>query len=209
MFAREAGCHYHAAKLTTRNAVRAVKRAQKLKVRVTAEVCTHHLALTDEVVRRAYDTNYKVFPPFRTADDVAWLKRGLRDGIITCISSGHRPVPPQDKELEFGRAPFGAVALETTLAVVLTHVVNTGDLPLIDALAKLTINPATIMRLNHKKGAIKPGNDGDLCLFDPKATWEVTPSSLTSHTKNSPFLGTKLTGKPRFTITRGRVFELA
>jgi dihydroorotase len=209
MFAREAGCHYHAAKLTTRNAVRAVKRAQKLKVRVTAEVCAHHLALTDEVVRKAYDTNFKVFPPFRTADDIAWLKRGLRDGIIACISSGHRPVPPQEKELEFGRAPFGAVGLETTLAVVLTHVVNTGDLPLIDALAKMTINPATIMRLQHKKGAITPGFDGDLCLFDPKATWEVTPDSLLSHTKNSPFLTAKLTGKPKLTITRGRVFDVA
>jgi dihydroorotase len=208
MFAREAGCHYHAAKLTTRNAVRAVKRAQKLKVRVTAEVCAHHLALTDEVVRKGYDTNFKVFPPFRTQDDINWLKRGLRDGIITCISSGHRPVPPQDKELEFGRAPFGAVGLETALAVVLTYVVNSGDLPLIDALGKLTANPAAIMRLNHKKGAIKPGYDGDLCLFDPKATWEVTPASLHSHTKNSPFLGARLSGKPKFTITRGKVFEL-
>jgi dihydroorotase len=208
MFAREAGCHYHAAKLTTRNAVRAVKRAQKLKVRVTAEVCAHHLALTDEVVRKAYDTNFKVFPPFRTSDDIAWLKRGLREGIIGCISSGHRPVPPQEKELEFGRAPFGAVGLETALAVVLTHVVETGDLSLSAALACMTVNPAKVMRLGHKKGAIKEGYDGDLCLFDPKQKWEVTPQALTSHTKNSPFIGAKLTGKPKATITRGKVFSL-
>jgi len=206
MFAREAGCHYHAAKLTTRNAVRAVKRAQKLKVKVTAEVCAHHLAFTDEVVRRAYDTNFKVFPPFRTADDIAWLKRGVRDGVITCIASGHKPVPPQEKELEFGRAPFGAVALETTLACVITHLVNTGDLPLIDALKTMTVNPATVLRLHHKKGAIKPGFDGDLCVFDPASAWKVTPESLTSHTKNSPFLGATLTGKTRFTVTRGKVF---
>lgn len=209
MFAREAGCHYHAAKLTTRNAVRAVKRAQKLKVRVTAEVCAHHLAFTDEVVRKSYDTDYKVFPPFRTADDVAWLKRGLVEGVITCISSGHRPVPPQEKELEFGRAPFGAVGLETALGVVLTHLVNTGELKLIDALEKLTINPARVLRLDHKKGAITPGFDGDLCLFDPKLQWEVTPGALTSHTKNSPFLGSKLTGRAKAVITRGRVFDLS
>ncbi|MBZ0137013.1 MAG: dihydroorotase [Planctomycetes bacterium] len=209
MFAREAGCHFHAAKLTTRNAVRAVKRAQKLKVRVTAEVCAHHLAFTDEVVRRQYDTNFKVFPPFRTADDVAWLKRGLTEGVIDCISSGHRPVPPQEKELEFGRAPFGAVGLETTLGVVLTRLVATGDLPLMDALAKLTVNPARVLRLDHRKGSIAPGLDGDLCLFDPKLEWEVTPDALTSHTKNSPFLGSKLTGRARFVVTRGRVFELS
>ncbi|MCB9893024.1 MAG: dihydroorotase [Planctomycetes bacterium] len=208
MFAREAGCHYHAPKLTTRNAVRAVKRAQKLKVRVTSEVCAHHLAFTDEVVRRAYDTNFKVFPPFRSADDVAWLKRGLKEGVITCISSGHHPVAPQEKELEFGRAPFGAVGLETALSVVITKLVNTGDLTLIEALEKLTVNPAGVLRLQHKKAAIAAGFDGDLCLFDPKAEWEVTPDALMSRTKNSPFLGATLTGKVRFTVTRGRVIEL-
>lgn len=208
MFAREAGCHYHAAKLTTRNAVRAVKRARKLKVKVTAEVCAHHLAFTDEVVRRAYDTNFKVFPPFRTAGDIAWLKRGLIEGVIDCISSGHRPVPPQEKELEFGRAPFGVVGLETTLAAVITHLVETGDLTLPEALAKLTINPARVMRLHHRKGAITEGFDGDLCVFDAKAQWEVTPETLTSARKNSPFIGQTLMGKAKFTITRGKVFAL-
>jgi dihydroorotase len=208
MFARESGCHYHAAKLTTRNAVRAVKRAQKLKVNVTAEVCAHHLAFTDEVVRREYDTNFKVFPPFRTPDDIQWLKRGLKEGVISCISSGHRPVPPQDKQLEFGLAPFGAVGLETTLGAVLTHLVETGELSLSDAIAKLTINPAGVLRLHGRKGALTPGFDGDVCIFDPKKEWEVTESELASHAKNSPFLGSKLKGRARYVVTRGRVFDL-
>ena len=208
MFAREAGCHYHAAKLTTRNAVRAVKRARKLKVNVTAEVCAHHVVFTDEVVRRAYDTNFKVFPPFRVADDVAWLKRGLKEGVIDCISTGHHPVAPQEKELEFGRAPFGAVGLETTLSVVLTHLVNSGDLSLMEALAKLTVNPAKVLRLHDRKGAITNGHDGDLCVFDPKAEWEITPDTLTSTKTNSPFLGMTLTGKAKFVVTRGKVFTL-
>lgn len=207
MFARETGCSYHAAKLTTRNAVRAVKRARKLRVRVTAEVCAHHLAFTDEVVRRAYDTNFKVFPPFRTADDIRWLKKGLVEGVIDCIVSGHRPVPPQEKELEFGRAPFGAVGLETTLAVAITHLVETGELTLAQVIEKLTINPARVLRLDHRKGAIKPGLDGDLCVFDPKHQWEVTRASLSSRAKNSPFMGVTLTGRAKFTITRGKVFE--
>ncbi|MEZ5991542.1 MAG: dihydroorotase [Planctomycetota bacterium] len=209
MFAREAGCHYHAALLSTRNAVRAVKRAQKLGVSVTSEVCAHHLAFTDDVVRRAYDTHYKVFPPFRRSEDIAWLKRGLRENVISCITSGHRPVPPQEKELEFGRAPFGAVGLETTLGATITHIVNTGELSLSAALAKLTLNPARVLRLHDRKGAIAEGLDGDLCVFDPAHEWAVTPEALSSHSKNSPFIGTKLQGRAKFVVTRGRVFDLA
>ncbi|MCC6463858.1 MAG: dihydroorotase [Planctomycetes bacterium] len=208
MFARETGCHYHAALLTTRNGVRAVKRAQRLGVRVTAEAGALHLAFTDAEVRKAYDTNFKLFPPLRTRDDVEWLKRGLREGVITCISSSHRGVAPQDKELEFGTAPFGAVSLETTLGVVLTHLVRTGDLSLVDAIGRLTIHPARVLRLDSRKGAIQPGHDGDLCLFDPLDEWEVTPAALTSFKKNTPLLGQRLKGRARQVVTRGRVFDL-
>ncbi|MCL4731338.1 MAG: dihydroorotase, partial [Planctomycetes bacterium] len=205
MFARETGCHYHAALLTTRNAVRAVKRARKLGVRVTGETCAHYLALTDAEVRKAYDTNLKVFPPLRTADDIAWLKRGLAEGVIDCISSGHRGVAPQDKELEFGAAPFGAVGLETTLGVALTHLVGTGTLSLSQALAKLTINPARVLRLHTRKGSLTPGSDADVALIDPGHTWTVAPDSLFSLRKNSPLLGARLTGRARAVIARGRL----
>ena len=208
MFARETGAHYHAALLTTRNAVRVVKRARRLGVRVTGETCAHYLACTDEAVRENYDTHFKVFPPLRTAEDIGWLKRGLREGIVDCISSGHRPVPPQQKELEFGHAPFGALGLETTLAVVLTHLVQTGDLSLSKAIAAMTINPARILRLNDRKGALTEGFDGDVCLIDTKKRWMVEPDTLVSHCKNSPFLGVTLTGRARYTIVRGRVFDL-
>lgn len=207
MFARETGCHYHAALLTTRNAVRAVKRARKLGVRVTGETCAHHLALTDDVVRKVYDTNLKVFPPLRTKDDIAWLKRGLREGVIDCISSGHRGVAPQDKELEFGAAPFGAIGLETALALVLTHLVQSGDLSLSAAIAKLTINPAKVLRLDGRKGTLTPGHDADITLIDAKEAWTVTPEALFSQRKNSPLIGMNLTGRTRATIVRGRVFE--
>jgi dihydroorotase len=208
MFARETGCHFHAGKLTTRNAVRAVKRAKKLGVRVTAEVAAHHLAFTDASVRKRYDTNFKVFPPFRTQDDIEWLKRGLAEGVIDCVVSAHLPVPPQEKELEFGAAPFGAVGLETTLSAAWTHLVATGVLSPAQLVAKLTINPARVLRLDSRKGALTPGHDADVCLFDPKANWTVTPSALFSRAKNSPFLGVELNGVVKATIARGRVFEL-
>lgn len=208
MFARETGCQYHAALLTTRNAVRAVKRAKKLGVRVSGEVCAHHLALTDENVRRSYDTSFKVFPPLRAADDIAWLKRGLREGVIDCISSGHRAVAPQDKELEFGSAPFGAVGLETTLGIVLTHLVNTGDLPLAQAIAALSLHPARVLRLHACKGALSPGFDADITLIDPRDEWTVSEQTLQSRRKNTPLLGAKLQGRARAVITRGKLHEL-
>ncbi len=117
-------------------------------------------------------------------------------------------MPPQEKELEFGRAPFGAVGLETTLGAVITHLVGTGELSLSAAIEKLTINPAKVLRLHNRKGAITPGFDGELCVFDPKLEWEITPGSLMSRSKNSPFLGKALTGRARFAVTRGRVFDL-
>jgi dihydroorotase len=208
MFARETGCHYHAGKLTTRNAVRAVKRAKKLGVRVTAEIAAHHLAFTDAAVRKRYDTNFKVFPPFRTQDDIEWLKRGLAEGVIDCVVSAHLPVPPQEKEMEFGAAPFGAVGLETTLSAAWTHLVATGVLSPAQLVAKLTINPARVLRLDSRKGALTPGHDADVCLFDPKANWTVMPDALFSRAKNSPFLGAELSGVVKATIARGRVFEL-
>jgi dihydroorotase len=208
MFARETGCHYHAGKLSTRNAVRAVKRAKKLRVRVTAEVAAHHLVFIDAVVRRRYDANFKVFPPFRTADDIGWLKRGLVEGVIDCIVSAHRPVPPQEKDLEFGVAPFGAVGLETALSAAWTHLVASGVLTPSQLVAKMTINPARVLRLEARKGALSPGNDADVCLFDPRARRTVTPDALFSRAKNSPFIGTELTGAVRATVARGKVFEL-
>ena len=208
MFARETGCHYHAALLSTRNAVRAVKRARRLGVRVTGEVCAHHLALTDAEVRKAYDTNLKVFPPLRTREDVAWLRRGLAEGVIDCISSGHRGVAPQDKELEFGTAPFGALGLETALAVTLTHLVQAGVLGLSQAIAKLTCNPARVLRLQARKGSLTAGADADVALIDPKHEWTVSAGSLFSLRKNSPLLGLKLQGRVRSVIARGRLHEL-
>ncbi len=209
MFARDAGAHFHAANLTSRNAVRAVKRARKMGVRVTAETSPHYLCLTDAEVRKQYDTNYKVFPPLRTKEDIGWLKRGLREGVIDCIASGHQPVAPEAKELEFGRAPFGIIGLETALTLALRALVETDELPLARVIAAMTINPARVLRLQKNKGHLGVGADGDICMFDPKYKWTVDPSLLVSRCKNTPFAGMELVGKPRYTIARGRMFDLA
>lgn len=207
MFAREAGAHYHAANVTTRNAVRAIKRARRLGVRVTAETCPHYLCLTDAEVRKGYDTRFKVFPPLRSQEDIGWLKRGLREGAIDCIASGHQPVSPELKELEFGRAPFGVVGLETALPLALRALEGAVDVTRV--VAAMTIHPARVLRLHGRKGALAPGMDGDVCLYDPKYKWTVDASTLVSRCKNTPVEGMELVGKPRYTIARGRLFDLA
>jgi dihydroorotase len=207
MFARETGCHYHAPTLSTRNAVRAVKRAKRMGVRVTAEVAAHHLVFDDTWVRREYDTSFKVFPPFRTPDDRAWLIRGIREGVVDCIVSDHMPVPPQDKELEFGLAPFGTVGLETTLSAAWTSLVAPGHISPAALAAMLTVNPARVLRLEHK-GTLAAGADADLCLFDPACEWHVQAGDFFSRARNSPFIGTRLTGRVRYTVIRGRLVEV-
>ncbi|MCF6228124.1 MAG: dihydroorotase, partial [Planctomycetes bacterium] len=194
MFARETGCHYHAPKLSAEGSVRVVRHSQKLGIKVTADISAHQLARTDADVRRTIDTNLKVSPPFRTPDDISSLIRGIKEGVIGCIASGHRAVQPQDKELEFGRAPEGVVGLETALAVALTKLHHTGELTLLQVLALLTANPAQLLRFKDR-GQIAVGQRADLCLIDPNQEWQVTSESLTSHTKNSPLLGEKLKGK--------------
>jgi dihydroorotase len=207
MFARETGCHYHAPTLSTRNAVRAVKRARRMGVRVTAEVAAHHLMFEDTWVRREYDTNFKVFPPFRAADDRAWLIRGIREGVVDCIVSDHMPVPPQEKELEFGIAPFGAVGLETALSAAWTALVEPGHISPARLVSMLTVNPARVLRLDQK-GTLAAGADADLCLFDPKLDWQVAADDFFSRARNSPFIGTRLTGRPRYTLVRGHLVEV-
>jgi len=208
MFAREAGCHYHAAKISTKNAVRAIKRARKLRVQVTAATCPHYFALTDALVRKHYDTAYKVFPPLRGAEDAAWLKRGLREGIIECISSDHTAVPPELKELEFGRAPFGVVGLETLLPVTLTSLLQDGEMTPAKVVAALTCNPAKVLGVHKRKGALTPGYDADVCMVDPAEEWSLDPSRLASRCKNTPFAGMKLKGRVKFTVARGRLFDV-
>lgn len=207
MLARDTGCRYHAPLLTARNSVRAIKRAKKLGVNVTSETCVHYLVFNDANVRREYDSRFKFFPPLRTDEDIAWLKRGLRAGIIDCISSGHQPVAPQDEQVEFGRAKFGAVGLETTFAAVWTHLVATEELSALAALATMTSNPAKILGLSDRKGSLTIGHDADVVVFDPNADWTVDDTTLVGAFKNTPFFGQTLRGRVRHTLARGRVFS--
>lgn len=192
----------HIAHVTTAGSVDLIRRAKKRSVRVTAEVCPHHLALTDEYVR-SYDPNFKMNPPLRTAADQRALVRGLRDGTIDVIASDHAPHAPEEKDVEFVYAPFGVIGMETTLGVVLTRLYHKKLLGLQELLAKMTINPARI--LNLPKGTLNIGADADVTIIDLEREWTVDVTKFFSKSRNCPFAGWKLRGKAVCTIVGGQV----
>jgi dihydroorotase len=199
--ARACGGRVHLCHLSSSRAVDLVRRAKAEGVRVTAEVTPHHLVLTDEDLV-TYDTMKKMNPPLRTAEDRDALRAALADGTIDAIATDHAPHAVEEKDLEFDQAPPGTTGLETALAVVLTHLVEPGVLPLMRAIEALTSSPARILGAADHGGPLEPGGPANLVVFDPAAEWTVEPP-FASKARNSAFLGQRLRGRVRFTMLRG------
>jgi dihydroorotase len=202
VLAEETSARLHIQHVSTAGSVHLIRQAKERGVRVTAEVTPHHIALTDEALE-GYDTNFKMNPPLRTADDIVALVGGLQDGTIDCIASDHAPHADYEKLVEFDRAPFGVVGLETLLGVVLTRLVHQAGWPLSRALALVTCNPARILGLD--RGTLRPGAQADVVILDPEAEWRVDASSFASKSRNTPFGGWTLRGRAMVTIVGGRI----
>ena len=196
------GCPLHIAHVSTAGSVRLIREAKARGVPVTAEVTPHHFTLTDRAVA-GYNTSAKVNPPLRTEEDVAALKEALADGTIDVIATDHAPHTVEEKDVEFQLAPFGMVGLETAVGLVWTELVIPGVLSPVEAIRKLTVNPARILGLQD--GVIRVGADADITIIDPGLTEVVDPSTFASKGRNSPFSGKKLQGLPVATIVRGRL----
>jgi dihydroorotase len=192
----------HIAHVSTEGSVELIRQAKKRGIKVTCEATPHHFTLTHELIR-TFDTNAKVNPPLRTKSDAAAIKRGLADGTIDCIATDHAPHSIEEKEVEFDFAPCGMVGLETALGLVITELIEKKVLSWIQAIAKLTINPAKILNLNG--GRIKKNYPADITIIDPKVTWTVDPAKFQSKSKNSPFGKRKLKGRVSYTIMDGKV----
>ena len=192
----------HVAHLSTADGVELIRKAKVSGVRVTTEVTPHHFTLTDREVK-SFDTNTKVNPPLRGKQDLQALKEGLKDGTIDVIATDHAPHLVEEKEKEYSAAPFGIVGLETALGLVVKELIQTGTLTLMEAIAKLTINPARILGIN--RGVIKEGARANLTIFDLEKKWLVTEDGFFSKSNNSPFLGWELPGKVEWTIVGGKV----
>ena len=203
---RFTGGRLHIQHVSTKGAVEAIRQAKKEGVNVTAEACPHHLVLTDEEIGKEFDTNLRVNPPLRTALDRDAVIEGLIDGTIDCIASDHAPHSEEDKDCEFDMAPAGMIGLETTLGLVKTYLIDKGYLAWSDAIRKMTANPARI--LNLPGGTLEEGTAADITIIDPEKKWTVKADKFRSRSKNSPFIGWKLSGQVYKTILNGRiVFE--
>jgi dihydroorotase len=182
--------------------VRLIREAKTRGVRVSCETTPHHIALTEEAVR-GFNTNAKMNPPLRSEADRQALLDGLRDGTIDVIATDHAPHTVQEKEQEFDPAPCGVIGLETALAVTLTTLVASGALSLNQAIAKLSSEPARILKLS--KGQIAEGADADLTIFDPTREWEVDAGAFASKSRNTPFHGWWLKGQTVATCVAGKI----
>ncbi len=194
------GCRLHIAHVSTAGSVNLVREAKKRGVKVTAETCPHYFSLTDEAVR-GYDPMAKMNPPLRTADDVAAIKHGLKDGTIDVIATDHAPHGLDEKSGEFDNVPFGIVGLETALGLTL-RLVEEGVLTLAEAIRKLTHNPAAVLKI--EKGTLSIGADADITIIDPNVAWTVDSSQFKSRSRNTPFNGWQLKGRAVQTIVGGR-----
>ena len=202
LLAEETGCRLHIAHVSTAGSVRLVREAKARGVRVTAEATPHHFTLTDEAVAH-YDTSTKVNPPLRTAADVAAVREGLADGTIEVIATDHAPHTVEEKDVEYDRAPFGLVGLETAVGLVWTRLVGTGVLTPLQAVTKMTLNPARILGLT--KGTLEAGTAADLTVIEPEHSWRVDAARFESKGRNTPFQGMSLKGRAWATVVRGRV----
>ncbi|GIU96557.1 MAG: dihydroorotase [Actinomycetota bacterium] len=200
--ARMTGGRLHLCHLSSARAVELVRRAKQEGIRVSAEVTPHHLTFTDEDLRD-YDTNLKVNPPLRTAEDREALRDALVDGTIDAVATDHAPHAVEEKEVEFDRAPPGTIGLETALAVVLTELVAPGRIDLLRAIDALSTTPARILGASEHGGPIAPGRPANLVVVDPEASWVVEPPFV-SKARNAAFLGRRLRGRVVHTLLRGR-----
>jgi len=202
------GTPIHCQHLSAAGSVRLLREAQARGVRLSGEVCPHHLALTDEALA-GYDTNFKMNPPVREQPDIEALLGGIADGTIGILATDHAPHAVYEKEVEFAAAPFGIVGLETAVGVfceVLLHRRQVIELPRL--VAMLTSNPAKLLKLD--RGTLAPGAPGDVTLLDPQREWTVDREVFASKGRNTPFHGWKLRGRAVRTIVGGRaVWELA
>ncbi|CAN5767263.1 dihydroorotase [soil metagenome] len=206
MLAELTGGRLHVQHVSTREGVEMIRRAKSRGVRVTAEGSPHHFTLTDEAVA-AYDTNAKMNPPLRSAADRDAVREGVRDGTLCVIATDHAPHHYDEKEQAFEDAPNGIVGLETALGISLTELVHSGLIDLPTLVERMSCSPARAFSLPG--GTLRAGAPADVTIFHPTQTWTVDPSRFLSMSRNTPFAGRSLRGRPIRTIVGGRtVWEL-
>lgn len=198
---------YHVAHLSTARSLDLVRLGRSRGLNVTCEVSPHHLILTDEeVAKTGFSTFCKMKPPLRSESDRAALVQGLVDGTVDCIASDHAPHHRDEKDVEFDKAPFGILGLETTLSLCLDRFVHAGVLTLPRLVELLSTGPARVLGIPG--GTLKPGSPADVSIFDLDGEVTIAASGFRSKSRNTPFDGWTLRGRPVATVVEGRRVEL-
>ena len=197
------GARVHIAHLSVMGAVQAIGEAKKRGVQVTAEATPHHLLLSDALLERQ-DTNFKMNPPLRSAEDVSALVEAVKNGVIDAIATDHAPHTVRDKEATFAKAPFGVVGLETAVPLLLDRLVHGDIISLRRLIELLSTNPARLLGLTNK-GRLSVGADADITLLDLGAETVVDTDKFESKSRNSPFHGWRLKGAAVMTVVGGKV----
>jgi dihydroorotase len=194
--------HIHCQHITTAGSVRLIREARGRGVKISGEVCPHHIALTDEAIQN-FDTNCKMNPPLRSQTDVDALLEGITDGTLSILCSDHAPHADFEKEVEFDAAPFGIIGLETELGLFLNQLVHKHQKIDIARLIEMyTVEPARLLKIDV--GTLSIGARGDVTLIDPELEWTVRVDQFASASRNSPFDGWNLKGRAVRTIVGGK-----
>jgi dihydroorotase len=202
LLARRTGGHVHLCHMSTRGSVELIRWGKDRNIRVTAEVCPHHVSLTEAEVE-GYDTHAKMNPPLRSADDVDALQQAVKDGTIDVIATDHAPHHYDEKEREFADAPNGIVGFETALAVNITWLVKPGIISLATLIDKMSCAPAKLFHLPG--GTLRRGGAADVTVFDPAREWTVEPTRFFTKGRNTPYTGRTLTGLVACVLVDGRI----
>jgi dihydroorotase len=200
------GGAYHVCHMSAHQSLRAVRAAKaRGMTNVTCEVAPHHFVLTDESLETPirYDTNVKMNPPLRDAADRDAMLEGLADGSIDVIATDHAPHHADEKLVEFDRAPFGIVGLETCVPLVMDRLVHAGRIGIARAIELLSVNPARVLGLPG--GSLTDGAAADVTILAPDAPVTIRARDLKSKSKNTPFDGWQLKGAVAATLVDGRI----
>ncbi len=203
LLAAHVGSRLHVCHVSTAGSVEIIRQAKASGWNVTAEVCPHHLLLTDELAT-SYDPIYKVNPPLRTAADTEALRAALADGTIDIVATDHAPHPLEDKDCEWAAAAFGMLGLETALSVVQETMVDPGLLTWAEVAERMSYAPARIGRVADHGQPLEDGAPANVVLYDPSVRRVVEAAESVSLSRNTPYAGMELPGRVVATFLRGK-----
>lgn len=201
LLAKETGVHYHVCHVSTKESVAVIREAKKAGIRVTAEVCPHHLILSENDIPGDIG-NYKMNPPIRANEDRQALIDGLLDGTIDCIATDHAPHSREEKNQSMLKAPFGIIGSEIAFELMYTEFVETGIFTLEQVVNWMTVVPARLFNLDC--GTLAIGSAADIAVFDLDETVTIA-DDFASKSNNTPFIGKEVKGQTLYTLVNGNV----